>query len=1085
MSIFRDTFQENIKKQLNTRQDLMAKEIKAPYELQYLNSRNAWIRMSSSVDVNNDKGKSAKENVLLGGTLLNNRFLRKGIGNTGNEAYSTKTSGGNNNKFGIRPMPGITNLNIQSKSAYGSLREITINWQCWDIKQLEELELLYMRPGYTVLVEWGWLPYISTNINNTKELIKEVPGFYDILDKTVTERRIIFKEIHDKCIASEGNYDAMFGYIKNYSWSARVDGGYDCQTIVISTGEIIESLKINYVRPDLYDLGLYDDKSIGKGMLDKEFGDQGSTFSINFRKHYEKNTLAGMWAEIYLKLTSGAIPYVDSVIYNSKEISLRCLSNQGSFGLSDKQIYLPLESVLELINNYIIAKSIQTKTKEPLISLSLYYKDTSDPLYCLSNPLQISLDPSVCLIKNPNWENTVSSVIQAIDPTVIQLQNNAKIIAKELSNAAHPKGITNFTDEQGLLNAIRKIDSAQLYQLVDNEIDKIEKTYRSIDKLILSELDYNDIKFYNDIISHLNSIQGITAELKLKQDKRKGLPIKDFIVTIDQNIINNINVIDVNRDAKRALNVLNITEDLNDFFYNDNNFEIGIIKNIYVNLDFLYKEATNSSIESSDPKEKNEINLYNYLKNIMRGVQESIGNLNNFEIHVDPLDNIARIIDINYTEPKKQNYDDLFELQVQNTKSIVRNYSLQSKIFPEQSSIVAIGAQLKGGQIGMQNNTLIDFNKGLIDRIIPEKGIEANLSIINNQTSVTANLSNIISVLSNWNNIAEDNADVKTFFNESKNNLRDLIVYIQTLTNSPSANRNIIPIKFSFTMDGIGGLIIGHLFKINEDVIPRGYKGTRDQKGNIIGSQLAQTITTIGHTISNNDWTTTIDALNIVLDNKKSSFDLLKINNIIKIAIESAIINSSLPKNLDEKAKSFGQIKAPIPQYSKPYLDFLAYVEGTAGVGQNGYNVNVGSTFIPNWNEQYPDHPDINIYIPRISNSSDAAGRYQFLGSTWKSYKKLGYNFGSIDQDKAGYDLLKNSAGNNNLKEAYNIAKTQILNNSIDVYSNKNFLNCLDKTYNIWASLVNSNGQTGYSNQGGRYNVGQLYAIYIKAIEKY
>ena len=50
-----------------------------------------------------------------------------------------------------------------------------------------------------------------------------------------------------------GNYEAMFGYVKNYSWSARMDGGYDCTTEIISLGEVIESMKINYTPSAMLD----------------------------------------------------------------------------------------------------------------------------------------------------------------------------------------------------------------------------------------------------------------------------------------------------------------------------------------------------------------------------------------------------------------------------------------------------------------------------------------------------------------------------------------------------------------------------------------------------------------------------------------------------------------------------------------------------------------------------------------------------------------------------------------------------------------------------------------------------------------
>jgi GH24 family phage-related lysozyme (muramidase) len=59
-------------------------------------------------------------------------------------------------------------------------------------------------------------------------------------------------------------------------------------------------------------------------------------------------------------------------------------------------------------------------------------------------------------------------------------------------------------------------------------------------------------------------------------------------------------------------------------------------------------------------------------------------------------------------------------------------------------------------------------------------------------------------------------------------------------------------------MDGIGGLVIGHLFKIPPDLLPRGYGS------DTIGGKLIQTITEISHKVENGDWTTTIGALNIV-----------------------------------------------------------------------------------------------------------------------------------------------------------------------------------------------------------------------------
>ena len=148
MSIFKDTFKEGVKNQIKTRQNAILN--RTPASLQYFNARNAWIRMCSSVDVGGDKGALAKSYVLLGGTLYKDK-PRSGVG-ADNQAYSKITPGGTPNRLGIRPMPGITSIDVKSKSAYGSLREVVVNFNCWDIRQLEDLELLYMRPGYTVLI---------------------------------------------------------------------------------------------------------------------------------------------------------------------------------------------------------------------------------------------------------------------------------------------------------------------------------------------------------------------------------------------------------------------------------------------------------------------------------------------------------------------------------------------------------------------------------------------------------------------------------------------------------------------------------------------------------------------------------------------------------------------------------------------------------------------------------------------------------------------------------------------------------------------------------------------------------------------
>jgi len=72
---------------------------------------------------------------------------RKGFSKLGASYGDPIIRGDAKDGYGIVPMPGIIDMNIRTKSAYGSLREAKVNFVCHNLRQLEILELLYMRPG--------------------------------------------------------------------------------------------------------------------------------------------------------------------------------------------------------------------------------------------------------------------------------------------------------------------------------------------------------------------------------------------------------------------------------------------------------------------------------------------------------------------------------------------------------------------------------------------------------------------------------------------------------------------------------------------------------------------------------------------------------------------------------------------------------------------------------------------------------------------------------------------------------------------------------------------------------------------------
>jgi hypothetical protein len=207
-------------------------------DLRYLTSKTGWVKLTSGVDIGKSEAK-AKEYVLIGGTI--NRF--------GDAAYSTYTGKGGK---GFRPMPGITGMQLRTTGQIGVFKEATVTFNCWDVDQITDLELLYMRPGFTVLLEWGHSIYYTseTALDTVPLTVSQMftrTGKVDGKDKLLYagSKESIVNEIEKLKRESNYNYDGILGVIKNFSWSFRPDGGYDCTTTLITLGELVQSLPID------------------------------------------------------------------------------------------------------------------------------------------------------------------------------------------------------------------------------------------------------------------------------------------------------------------------------------------------------------------------------------------------------------------------------------------------------------------------------------------------------------------------------------------------------------------------------------------------------------------------------------------------------------------------------------------------------------------------------------------------------------------------------------------------------------------------------------------------------------------------
>lgn len=135
------------------------------------------------------------------------------------------------------------------------------------------------------------------------------------------------------------------------------------------------------------------------------------------------------------------------------------------------------------------------------------------------------------------------------------------------------------------------------------------------------------------------------------------------------------------------------------------------------------------------------------------------------------------------------------------------------------------------------------------------------------------------------------------------------------------------------------------------------------------------------------------------------------------------------------------------------FLDMLAHSEGTAGKGDDGYNVIVGGALF----DGYGDHPRQLIQL-RPGLASTAAGRYQLLARYFDPYKKL---LGLKDFSPEAQDAIAIQQ----IKECRALA---------DIEAGR-FSDAVQKCKHIWASLPGA----GYGQQ--EHSLTKLTAHYLNA----
>ena len=137
-----------------------------------------------------------------------------------------------------RPDAGVKSLTSEylSSNNVQFVRHITVNWTCFSLTDLDILSERFLTLGRKVYVEWG-----RTKDEKTRPTLLDKDGKVNVNDLTLSETDLKkmseATRLREKVLSiGKGNFDAVIGFVNNFNFSSREDGGFDCTTEITIQG---------------------------------------------------------------------------------------------------------------------------------------------------------------------------------------------------------------------------------------------------------------------------------------------------------------------------------------------------------------------------------------------------------------------------------------------------------------------------------------------------------------------------------------------------------------------------------------------------------------------------------------------------------------------------------------------------------------------------------------------------------------------------------------------------------------------------------------------------------------------------------
>lgn len=476
---------------IKLREGVYSKEGKSIDDLFAISSNTVWAKLRSSVgklidtdwdtlQTNIDEVKGIK----IDNTIAENFVLNAGTTSRGEQkprsgvsfdssTYDQDKAYNTFDNIGPRPMPGITGFSVKSKNAYGTILEASINFTVYSVQELNDMELVFFRPGYSALFEWGHSVYMGAD-GSLKKFDKDAQTVPDEKFFSRQSFEKIDKQIQKRREEGEGNYEGMFGYITNFNWSFRDDGGYDCTVKILSRNVILEDLKfpkvVNYIPGDEIKKGEKEEgkierKSIFHYIFNRISKDTDDEFNCikTLKKEKAKTAAATLQKTIkhMVKTYDSDFPSNDFKVFGMKAD----IKGNGWLGFFDETIrlqYIRLADFCAIYNAFCTLKDPVNDQNpgEPMIDTAygnLYstFPDhvTCDPLTCVLPKIPTGELAEMIIDRSDVSKNMKSAVGDKADDIMNIMVSTRFIQAMVDKISTGPEG----TAKKGMIDVINDI----------------------------------------------------------------------------------------------------------------------------------------------------------------------------------------------------------------------------------------------------------------------------------------------------------------------------------------------------------------------------------------------------------------------------------------------------------------------------------------------------------------------------------------------------------------------------------------------------------------------------------------------------